>query len=92
MAVALSNSTFSKSRPRIERRSLLPFARLAVAAVLLALALVAVWSGAWITIAVVTTLFVLGTALLASGDEPLSARQVASIGTIHLVAGLLLAW
>lgn len=91
MAVALQNSTFSKSRARIERRSLLAYARLTVAGFLAALVAVALWSGAWVSLGVVTVLFLIGTALLASGEEPLSAKQVGSIGTIHLLAGLLLA-
>jgi hypothetical protein len=91
VAVALHTSTFSKSRPVIERRTLRPSVRLAVAAVVAGLAALAVASGAWVAVGIVSTMFVLGTALLASGDEPLSVRQVVSVGTIHLLAGALLA-
>lgn len=91
MAVALHTPTFSKSRPTIERRALRPSVRLVVAAVVAGLVALAVASGAWVGVAVVTGLFLLGTSLLASGDEPLSVRQAASIGAIHLVAASLLA-
>lgn len=91
MAVALHTPTFSKSRPTIERRSLRPSVRLVVGAVVVGLVVLAATSGAWISVAIVSGLFLLGTALLASGDEPLSVRQVSTIGAIHLVAALLLA-
>jgi hypothetical protein len=91
VAVALHTPTFSKTRPTIERRSLALSVRLVVAAVVVGLAALAITSGAWIGVGVVTVLFLLGTSLLASGDEPLSVRQVTSVGAIHLVAGSLLA-
>ena len=91
MAVALHSSTFSKSHPTIERRSLRPSVRLVVAAVVLGLVAIAAASGAWIGPAIVTALFLAGTAVLASGDDPLSVRQAGSIGAVHLVAALLLA-
>lgn len=65
--------------------------RLVLAGVVSALLVLSVVSGAWIPLGIVAGLLVLGTSLLAGGDEPLSLRQVSSLGAIHLVAGLLLA-
>lgn len=90
MAVAVGNSTFVNPSSRGEERTWQPVRTLS-AAVVLGLAVIAVLSGSWLALGVVAALFVFGTSLLATADEPLSLRQVASIGTIHLVAGLLLA-
>lgn len=91
MAVAVRTSTLSKTKSAASRAPSLQSVRLMTAGVIAALVAIAAVSGAWIPLVVVGTLFLLGTSLLASGDEPLSLRQVASIGAIHLVAGLLLA-
>jgi hypothetical protein len=91
MAVALRSSTFTTTRPTTERHARLAPVRVVVIGVVSALTLLAAASGAWIGLAVVSGLFLFGTSLLASGDEPLSVRQALSIGTVHLVAGLLIA-
>ena len=91
MAVAVRSSTLSKTKSAAPRAASFQPVRLLTGGVTAALVAIAAVSGAWIPLVVVGTLFLLGTSLLASGDEPLSLRQVASIGAIHLVAGLLLA-
>lgn len=90
MAVAVGNSTFANTRSSRDERTWQPV-RILSAAVVLTLAAIAALSGSWLALGIVGVLFVFGTSLLATADEPLSLRQVASIGSIHLVAGLLLA-
>lgn len=94
MAVVLHTTGLAEtrtSRSGTGRRTRTEPVRLVLAGVTSALLVLAVISGAWIALAIVAGLLVLGTSLLAGGDEPLSLRQVSSLGAIHLAAGLLLA-
>jgi hypothetical protein len=90
MAVILRNSGLSVTR-RHERAGPLVRPVPAAAAVVVGLVVLAALSGSWLAIGVVAGLFVLGTTLLATGDEPLSVAQISSVGAVHLAAGLLLA-
>jgi hypothetical protein len=90
MAVILRNSGLSVTR-RHERPVPLVRPVPAAAAVVIGLAALAALSGSWLTIGIVAGLFAIGTTLLAASDEPLSVAQIASVGAVHLAAGLLLA-
>jgi hypothetical protein len=91
MAVTVPNSGFSRVHTGRERVLGVAPVRLVTLAVVTGLAVLALWSGAWLALGIVGGLFVLGSSLLAGSDEPLSARQAATLGAIHLAAGLLLA-
>lgn len=94
MAVALHNTGLAETRTTRSgtgARARVEPLRLVLGGVTSALLVLAVLSGAWVALGIVAGLLLLGTSLLAGGDEPLSLRQATSLGTVHLVAGLLLA-
>lgn len=91
MAVAVGGSALSRFRSGEQRAERVSPVAVATVTVVALLAVMALASGAWLALGVVGALFLVGTALLASEDEPLSGRQIASVGVVHLAAGLLLA-